>query len=224
IAGGGAVGIELAGEIREAHPNTKVTIVHSETRLLSDVYPEKLRKNLEQKVLAQGITLIDQDYIDVFPDPLFVTDVVTRKGKTIKDADLVIQAFGSRPNTDVINTLGAGVLTEAGHVKVKPTLELPDHPGVFAAGDIIDWHEQKQALKSGSHMSVVVPNLLSFLRGQSQKKVYKGSTEMIVVPIGRLHGSGYFGVLWGVILGDWFASMIKGKDLLVDMSRKSLNY
>ncbi|EKM48753.1 uncharacterized protein PHACADRAFT_214674 [Phanerochaete carnosa HHB-10118-sp] len=99
IAGGGAAGIELAGEIREAHPNTKVTIVHSETHLLNDVYPEKLRKNLEQKVLAQGITLIDQDCIDVFPDPLFVTDVVTRKGKTIKDADLVVRTLSPRNST-----------------------------------------------------------------------------------------------------------------------------
>ncbi|EKM48752.1 uncharacterized protein PHACADRAFT_179428 [Phanerochaete carnosa HHB-10118-sp] len=221
IAGGGAVGIELAGEIVDAHPNTKVTIVHSGTRLMNDVYPDKFRKSLEQKVLSRGIALIDRDYVDNFPEALTATDIVTRRGKTIKGADLVIPAFGSRPNTGIINTLGAGVLTEAGYVKVKPTLELPDHPGVFAVGDIVDWNEQKQAFKSGNHASVAVPNLLSFLRGQPQKKVYKGSTEMIVVPIGRSYGAGYFDVLWGITVGNWFTGMIKGKDLLVGMTRKN---
>lgn len=95
-------------------------------------------------------------------------------------------AFGSRPNTAFISSLGAGVLTEQGFVKVKPTLELLDHPGVFAVGDILDWREQKQAGKVGNHAAVVGSNLVSFLTGKPQAKVYKGSMEMIVVPIGKV--------------------------------------
>lgn len=224
IVGGGAVGIELAGEILDAYPNTKVTIVHSGTRLLNDVYPDKFRKAMEEKVTARGVALIDQDYVDVFPEPLTPTDVTTRKGKTLAGVDLVIPAFGSRPNTGALGTLGAGVLTPEGFVKVLPTLEVPDHPGVFAAGDILDWREQKQAGKVMGHAAVVAANVVAFLQGRPQKKVYKGSIEMIIIPVGRTIGGGYFDVLWGITVGNWLSSIIKGKDLLIGMARGKLHY
>ncbi|EKM50736.1 uncharacterized protein PHACADRAFT_178488 [Phanerochaete carnosa HHB-10118-sp] len=224
IAGGGSVGIELAGEILDAYPNTKVTIVHSGTRLLNDAYPDKFRDRMEQTVRARGVALVAEDYVDVFPEPLATTDVVTRAGKIIRGADLVIPAFGARPNTGVVATLGGGVLTASGHVRVAPTLEVRGHPGVYAAGDIVEWREQKQAGKASAHAAVVVPNVVSFLRDQPQAKVYEGSREMIVIPVGRAYGAGYFDVLWGIVVGNWLTSVLKGKDLIVGMIRGRLNY
>ena len=32
-------------------------------------------------------------------------------------------------------------------------------------------------------------------------------------------GSGYFDIFWGLVLGDFFAKMIKGKDLMIGMVR-----
>jgi apoptosis-inducing factor 2 len=34
-------------------------------------------------------------------------------------------------------------------------------------------------------------------------------------------GAAYIGMLWGIILGPWFARMVKGKDLLIPMGRKN---
>ena len=82
--------------------------------------------------------------------------------------------------------MGDGVLTETRHVRVKSTLELPEHPGVFAAGDIINWREQKQAGKASKHGVVVAANVASFLAGQPQTKAYKGSMEMIAIPVGKV--------------------------------------
>lgn len=73
--------------------NTKVTIVHSGTQLLNDVYPDKFRRSMEQKVRSRGINLVDQDYVEVFPEPLQKVDLVTRKGKTINGVDLVVRTF-----------------------------------------------------------------------------------------------------------------------------------
>lgn len=37
-------------------------------------------------------------------------------------------------------------------------------------------------------------------------------------------GTAYFGVLWGLVFGDWFARMIKSKTLMVDKFRQGLGY
>lgn len=60
------------------------------------------------------------------------------------------------------------------------------HPGIFALGDVIDWDEQKQAAKGANHLAVVAPNVQSYLEGKPLKKVYKGSPEMILIPLGKV--------------------------------------
>lgn len=86
----------------------------------------------------------------------------------------------------MINTLDTGVLTSKGFVKVKPTLEVQGHPGVFAIGDIIDWAEQKQAAKAPAHATTAAANVASFLNGTPLKSEYKGSPEAIIIPIGKV--------------------------------------
>ena len=102
---------------------------------------------------------------------------------------LQVPAYGAKPNAQWIGSLGAGVLSEGGRVKVKSTLELLDHPGVFALGDILEWPEQKQAGKVMFHAGIVAPNLVSFLEGKPQKKIYKGTPEGIIIPIGKVRFS-----------------------------------
>ncbi|KAI0700184.1 FAD/NAD-P-binding domain-containing protein [Cytidiella melzeri] len=224
IVGGGPVGIETVGEIKDVYPDTKVTLVHSEAQLLSATYPDKFRRVLATKVKQRGAEIIFEDYVDTTPPAGQTVDITTRRGKVIKDVDLVVPAFGSRPNTAFIASLGSGVLTESGTVKVKPTLELLHHPGIFAAGDIIEWAEKKQAAKTAKHASIVTANMVSFLAGQPQKVLYKGQYELILIPIGKKYGAGYFGLLWGILVGDFFSSLLKGKELLVSASRAALNY
>ncbi|KAI0340112.1 FAD/NAD-P-binding domain-containing protein [Trametopsis cervina] len=224
IGGGGAVGIETVGEIKDVYPDTKVTLVHSQSQLVSEIYPDKFRRKLDAAVRGRGAEIIYSDYIDVFPEPGQTVDITTRRGKTIKGVDLVVPAFGSRPNTAFISSLGSGVLTESGTVKVKPTLELLHHKGIWAAGDIIEWAEAKQAAKAPNHSAVAAANILSFLGGRPQTKVYKGSMELIAVPVGKKYGASYFNVLWGICFGNWLTSLAKGKTLIVPKARSDLNY
>ena len=78
------------------------------------------------------------------------------------------------------------MLTPRGFIKVKPTLQLPEFPEIFAAGDAIDWEEQKQAMKAMAHASIVAANVVSFVQDKPLKKVYKGSPEMILIPLGKV--------------------------------------
>ena len=82
---------EFAGEIKEVYPDKKVTIVHGGSKLLTSVYPDKFRDDIERKVRARGIKLVFSDYIDEFPEP-GAQGLTTRKGTRFETADLVVRS------------------------------------------------------------------------------------------------------------------------------------
>ncbi|KAG2155574.1 hypothetical protein DEU56DRAFT_768083 [Suillus clintonianus] len=223
FVGGGAVGIELAGEVKDLYPTKKVTIVHGGSQLINATYGNSLRKGLEKRLRARGVQFMFNEYIDDIPEE-GVVGVTTRSGKHIADADLVASTRGGRPNTEFISSLGEDALNGHGFVKIHPTLQLPNHPSIFALGDIIDFPEQKQAAKLRGHVSTTVANVVSFLNGAAPTAKYTGSPEMIVITNGRKGGMGYFGFFGGFTLGDWFAWLVKSRDLLVGHFRKDLGY
>ena len=63
---------------------------------------------------------------------------------------------------------------------------MPNHPRIFAAGDIVEWKEQKQAGKAGGHASTIAKNVFALLADSPVSTPYKGSPEMIVVTVGRV--------------------------------------
>jgi len=95
---------------------------------------------------------------------------------------------GPRPNTSFISaSLGTDVLAKNGYVKIKPTLQLPSDARIFAAGDIIDFPEQKQVGKYYTHADIVATNIVSILENQPVTMKYKGpSFEGIVLTIGKV--------------------------------------
>lgn len=56
IVGAGAVGIELAGEIKAVHPSKAVALVSDQPRLFP-MYPEKLHAKLVERLNALGVAL-----------------------------------------------------------------------------------------------------------------------------------------------------------------------
>ncbi len=72
-------------------------------------------------------------------------------------------------------------------MKVRPTLQLAAYDDIFAGGDILDVKEQKQYAKVLTHASVLAANILASISGTNSKlKPYKGSTELIVITIGKV--------------------------------------
>lgn len=104
-----------------------------------------------------------------------------------------------------------------------------------------DWTEQKQAAKAPKHAQIAAANILSQLSGGAPKKIYSGQPELIIITNGKVSCSSHFrvvlflimsclfqkqgisfmGMLWGITLGNWFSSSMKGKELMVSMTRKS---
>lgn len=113
-----------------------------------------------------------------------VASSITHASSISQSVQLATQ--GPRPNTEFIATLGSDTLTDRGYVRVKPTLQLASHSDIYAAGDIIDWAEQKQAAKTHAHAAVITANILSNLSGEKPAKEYKGSTELIIITNGKV--------------------------------------
>ncbi|KAK0466346.1 uncharacterized protein EV420DRAFT_1511174 [Desarmillaria tabescens] len=214
LVGGGSVGIEYAGEIKDIWPNKKVTIIHGGSKLLNDTYPDRFRNKMENGMKSRGVEIVYNDYLDDIPTS-GAESVTTRKGKTIK-GDLFVPAWGPKPNTGFIASSLPGAVTDKGFVKIKPTLQFASYPEIFALGDILDWKEQKQAAKANAHAALISTNVLNYLDGKPLKE-YKGSYELILVTNGKNGGAAYFGVLWGIVLGDWAARLTKSKTLLIPM-------
>ncbi|KAJ4000948.1 hypothetical protein F5050DRAFT_1561871 [Lentinula boryana] len=220
LVGGGAVGIELAGEIKDAWPDKAVTILNRGARLLNDTYSSKLRLGLQRQLEERGIKVIVDDYVEDLPAKSSgPVQVRTAKGRSL-EADLILRTWGARSNTTY---LPSSFLTPNGTVKVLPTLQLPSHPNIFAVGDLIEWDEQKTAAKAQmGHAPVVAKNVELYLQGADLSKVgkiYKGSMEMIMVSNGRKTGMGWMGAMGGVLFGPFLTSRIKSKDLMIGMAR-----
>lgn len=219
LIGGGAVGIETAGEIRDVYPNKKITIVQADDMLLNATYPERYRRDIERRSRARGIEMVFSELTDYIPE-YGTVGITTRSGMSFPTADLIVPTFGPRPNTSWIASLGPEVLDERGLVRVEPTFEVVGHPGVFTIGDITNCNEQKQAQKCPKHVEIAAPNILSFLEGRRMTRTYKGTTEIILIPLGRNRGCAYLDYLWGIIMGDWFVRLFKSKDLFVNQTRQ----
>ncbi|KAF9454135.1 FAD/NAD(P)-binding domain-containing protein [Macrolepiota fuliginosa MF-IS2] len=220
LVGAGAVGCEIAGELKDIFPEKKITIVHGDSLPLNGTYPAKYRGAVRKSLEARNIEFVLEDYIDDIPSlGSEVTETTTRNGKTIQ-ADLVISTRGQRPNTELfVESFGQESLTSRGLVKVEATLQLPGHKDIFVIGDVIDWDEQKQSIKAQAHADIAVANVLSQLKGQMKLKKYTGTLEMIFLTNGRNGGLSYIKLFGGITFGNRFTRTAKSKSLIIPLQR-----
>ncbi|KAI9733488.1 MAG: hypothetical protein M1818_007236 [Claussenomyces sp. TS43310] len=139
IAGGGAVGVETAGELGSEYAGKKeVTILSGATRLLPRLNA-KTSASAESKLKALGVTVMHKVRV--------VSDVVTDDGKThLKlsngteaTVDVYLNATGWVPNTKY---LPAEWLDERGYVKTDEAtlrVKVEGVKGVYAYGSITDF-------------------------------------------------------------------------------------
>ncbi|KAH8818831.1 hypothetical protein DL96DRAFT_1622092 [Flagelloscypha sp. PMI_526] len=224
LVGGGSVGCEFSGEIRDEYPDKPVTIVHSSSLILSDVYPERFRRRVDKSIRERNVDIIYNDAIDDIPPFPALDAVRTRNGKHIP-ADLVLSARGGRPNTSFLNgTPLSSSLSDNGRVQIRPTFQLKQHDAIFAMGDITELPEQKTVKKANEHASYVAQNVLAFLDGKRKMKEYKQSGEVLAVVNGRRGGVTYLGILWGLVFGSWFTRLVKSGNLLIPLFNTEMGY
>ncbi|KAH0267984.1 FAD/NAD(P)-binding domain-containing protein, partial [Aureobasidium melanogenum] len=186
VIGGGAVGIEMASEIKAIEPWQQVTLVHSRDKLLSaEPLPDDFKERSLEVLREAGVNVIlGQRVIDttaVQTDDGSKSWRLTLSGGQQIAAGHVITAISR--STPTSTYLPSTVLDKDGYVKIDASLRfngnVPNADSHFAAGDIASWSGIKRcggAMHMGHYCAINIhQDMLKHRYGQTP--VYKELSE-----------------------------------------------
>lgn len=182
VVGGGAVGIEMAAELKYVQPNVQVTLAHSRDKLLSaEPLPDMVKDcTLELTEQAGVEVLLNHRLASSTPtkaaDGSLQYEVEFTNGHRMVVSDVITAVSNSIPSSGY---LPAAALDSDGYVNVRPTMQLlsedgngvPNADSHFAVGDIIRWSGIKRcggALYGGKIAAV---NIHQIMMQQQQQQL-----------------------------------------------------
>ncbi|XP_077987715.1 ferroptosis suppressor protein 1-like isoform X1 [Glandiceps talaboti] len=213
IIGGGAVGVELAGEIKTEYKRKDVTIIHSTKTLVAPEFSDKVPKEAKKQLERLGVNLILGERVtglDELPEHRSEDQftVTTDKGTQVQ-ADLVLRCTGYRVNTSPFTETLGDSMNKKGQMKVNEYFEVKGHENIYAIGDCCSMEETKMAFRAGLNAEHVVHNLFLEYEGTARKP-YVPRGPVVIVSIGR--NGGVF-QLSSMVFGAFAAKMVKSKDM-----------
>ena len=229
IVGGGPIGVEVAGEIIENHPQKTLTVLEAGPRLLAGT-SEAAAEHAARFLRERGVTILINERLDKAGSGS--TDVFSASGEALTHTgrsiayDLLIWCIGGKPNTGYMQAHFSSALNAGGRIRVTPELQVVGHANVFALGDITDLDENKMAWHINGHVKVAAHNIGAVLAqssGARKLKAYKPQTgnPKMAVTLGSRHGVVHLpGV--GVVRWPAFVRMAKSAHMLVPQYRKVL--
>jgi NADH dehydrogenase FAD-containing subunit len=231
IVGGGATGVETAGEIGELKNgvpsrfgtptrNANITLITAANQLVPQLRPA-LGRLAEEKLKRLGVDVVyNTRIVDVSDSKNGRTTVTLAKGRSI-DVDLYIPAHGVTPNSSFIP---ASLLTESGYLKTNPKTLRVDAAGprVYAIGDIASYSRNCYLDIYDSSPTLFVNlkrDLLSYPNEKPKGKdrlFTPNMKEMQCVPIGSTGG---VGALMGWRMPNWMVWLLKARDYMTSMGQ-----
>lgn len=227
IVGGGAVGIEIAGEITESFPDKLVTVVEAGPHILP-MTSEKPRRWAAEFLERHGVKLITGERI---VEPASIPsgnldarggEAVTDKGSRI-DYDVGLWCVGLKPDASYLTAHFPEALDARGLIRVSGDLRVMGQRHMFAVGDITDLPD-KGAMWVKYHADVAIKNLKRLIAAPTTSVLahYKRpmpSTTMLVT-LGR--NNGVIDLPFGKFRAGWLARKLKGEHMLVPRVRKGV--
>lgn len=140
LIGGGAVGVQMATDIKELYPEKTVTLVHSRRNVMNK-FDSKLHNIIAERCKELGIQLRTGSRVKVpqggYPTDGSKFDVELEDGSKIP-ADFAIIATGQTPNSAVLRDLSPESIGKDDFIKVSKMLQIVDekYPNIFAIGDV----------------------------------------------------------------------------------------
>ncbi|MET7637333.1 FAD-dependent oxidoreductase [Streptomyces sp. NPDC005438] len=223
LLGAGPVGLELAGEIRAAWPDTAVTVVDPVPDILAGRHPEPFRAELRRQLRELDVHLLLGAPLAAEPPTpageLARFTATTTDGRTLS-ADLWYRCHGGAPATDYLRGDLAAARRPDGHLTVTEELRIPGLPHVFAIGDITTVPETKLAKAAELHAEVAAANIRAEITQTGDPRVYTPGPPGMSLPLGPTGGASYNAAL-GVLGADRTAEL-KGAHLRLDLYRARL--
>lgn len=195
IVGGGAVGVQMATDLKEYYPDKEVTVVQSRPRVMPNFHP-RLHEIIEKRFEELEIRLITGSRVripsDGFPNDGSTFDVELTNGTT-ESTQFVILATGQTPNNQLVALLEPStpespsvINPENGFIRVRPTMQFLDdkYSNMFAVGDIADTGAQKAARPGAAQAAVVAKNIQALIEGRSPEEQFVKGPGAIHITLG----------------------------------------
>ncbi|KAJ9444700.1 Apoptosis-inducing factor-like protein A [Diplonema papillatum] len=213
IAGGGATGVETAGELGEKYAVTgakSVTLVVSSDRVLNVCMP-KTSAVAAAALLKNKVKIVYKTRVKSHENG----QVLLSTGTSLP-ADVYLPLVGVRPNTDFVPS---NMTNAKGEISVDTYLRAKGKDNVWAIGDCNDV-ESKMMMKATAHADACAGNLVALLTGSKKTKAYKASDKvMMFATVGKKAGTGEAG---GFKFPSFMVSSMKGKALFSQNLRKQI--
>ncbi|KAL4874584.1 hypothetical protein BJY04DRAFT_203576 [Aspergillus karnatakaensis] len=206
VVGAGAVGVELASDVKEFFPEKDVTLFHSRGEVLSRFGP-RLRKYALGALEGLGVKVLLNERPDIPGHGSMARDAVLELKDGRKEKyDLVINCTGQTPNSSLISSMCPGSISKStSQILVHPTLQIitPDQPSssvaanetpIFALGDVAAHPGPLMARAGFMQAEIVVSNILSMIKGNPAKAEYKPDWFIegaIKLTLGKTHNVVY---------------------------------
>ncbi|RDW63318.1 putative amid-like nadh [Coleophoma cylindrospora] len=168
VIGGGAVGVQTATDIKELYPEKSVTLVHSRQNVMNKFHP-KLHEIIQERCAELGIDMKLGSRVKV-PSDGYPTDgsnfnVELEDGSSVP-ADLAIICTGMTPQSSILKAISPESIDASGFIRTQKTLQIsaPEHPNIFAIGDVADTGAHKAARPGGRQAAIVTSNIQHLLK------------------------------------------------------------
>lgn len=222
IVGAGAVGTELAGEIKAVYPGKAVALVSDQPRLFP-MYPERLHAKLTERLSALGVTL----HLGQAASGLTRTDAPCDGTITLADgtqlSGLIIPAIGARIADSPAHALPGSDRRPNGQLGVDQWLRPSSLPNVFALGDLAATGEGMTVVATTRQSPWLARTLRRLAHGktiESQAAYSPWKVAPILVPLGPKQGASVLPLGSGMVVGDGLTAAIKGRHLFIPRYHK----
>ncbi len=216
VAGAGATGVELAGELGQEYAVTgkkEITLVADQELPFESKYLRGVREAAKKELERLKVKVVVNAKATLPTDNSSKTVTITKTDGTTStlQADLLIPTFGVVPNTSF---LPASMLDARGFVKQTTYLRAEGHDDIFVVGDAGNLQTPQAAHAEQQTLHVVrlleARALAAEAAGAAVPEYKPADKIMFAATVGRNRGTGQMGnwKLWS-----WIVWLAKGRYL-----------
>lgn len=210
IAGGGPTGVELAGEIRFAYPDTTVVLISSEDRLVGG---DSIAGSVENELRRLGVEIRGGLRVEDTSETSQGKTTVRLSDGTTLVTDAYLPTMGLRPNTDF---LPKSWLNERQYANVDDEMRVQTAENVWAVGDIVS-QPRASFMITEAQAAGVYKNIDLALKGKPAQRVSGPMVDAFLCSTGRSRGAGRLNFVHVPSFAVW---AVKGRTLGLERTQK----